>query len=75
MILHLFGIDHLKLTYPFQGHNFRLTDIHGELVKGIFGVVELQPLTSVREYLDTAQKTPPALSRRTLLGMAYGGLG
>jgi hypothetical protein len=34
-ILHLFGIDHLKLTYRFQGRDFRLTDIHGELVKGI----------------------------------------
>ncbi len=34
-ILHLFGIDHLKLTYRFQGRDFRLTDIHGELVNGI----------------------------------------
>ncbi len=34
-ILHLFGIDHLKLTYRFQGRDFRLTDIHGELVKPI----------------------------------------
>jgi hypothetical protein len=34
-ILHLFGIDHLKLTHRFQGRDFRLTDIHGEVVKGI----------------------------------------
>ena len=34
-ILHLFGIDHLKLTYRFQGRDFRLTDIHGEVVKGL----------------------------------------
>ncbi|MBL9173014.1 MAG: DUF1501 domain-containing protein [Verrucomicrobiales bacterium] len=34
-ILHLFGIDHLKLTYRFQGRDFRLTDIHGEVVRGI----------------------------------------
>jgi hypothetical protein len=34
-ILHLFGIDHLRLTYPFQGRNFRLTDVGGKLVEGI----------------------------------------
>lgn len=34
-ILHLMGIDHLKLTYRFQGRYYRLTDIHGEVVKGI----------------------------------------
>jgi len=26
------GVDHLKLTYKFQGRNFRLTDVHGEVV-------------------------------------------
>ena len=31
-ILHLLGIDHLKLTYKFQGRNFRLTDVHGNVV-------------------------------------------
>lgn len=31
-ILHQLGLDHLKLTYRFQGRDFRLTDIHGELV-------------------------------------------
>jgi hypothetical protein len=34
-ILHCLGIDHEKLTYRFQGRDFRLTDIHGEVVKGI----------------------------------------
>ena len=34
-ILHLFGIEHTKLTYHFQGRDFRLTDVHGEVVKGI----------------------------------------
>jgi len=34
-ILHLLGIDHEKLTYRFQGRQFRLTDVHGELVKSI----------------------------------------
>ncbi len=34
-MLHLLGINHLKLTYKFKGRNFRLTDVHGELVKDI----------------------------------------
>jgi hypothetical protein len=32
-ILHLTGIDHTKLTYKFQGRDFRLTDVEGELVR------------------------------------------
>ena len=31
-ILHLLGIDHKRLTYRFQGRDFRLTDVHGEVV-------------------------------------------
>jgi hypothetical protein len=31
-VLHLLGLDHLKLTYRFQGRDFRLTDIAGEVV-------------------------------------------
>jgi hypothetical protein len=31
-ILHLLGFDHTKLTYRFQGRDFRLTDVHGKLV-------------------------------------------
>jgi len=34
-LLHLLGIDHQRLTYRFQGRQFRLTDIHGEVVRGI----------------------------------------
>ncbi len=34
-ILHLLGIDHRKLTYRFQGRDFRLTDIAGDVVKPI----------------------------------------
>jgi hypothetical protein len=34
-IMHNLGIDHTKLTYKFQGRNFRLTDVHGEVVKDI----------------------------------------
>jgi hypothetical protein len=32
-ILHLLGLDHTKLTYKFQGRQYRLTDVHGEVVK------------------------------------------
>jgi hypothetical protein len=32
-IMHLLGIDHTRLTYRHQGRDFRLTDIHGEVVK------------------------------------------
>ena len=34
-MLHLLGIDHTKLTYFHSGRNYRLTDVHGEIVKGI----------------------------------------
>ena len=34
-ILHLMGIDHEKLTYRFQGRDFRLTDVHGKVIKPI----------------------------------------
>jgi hypothetical protein len=34
-ILHLFGYDHTKLTYRYSGRDFRLTDVEGEVVKGI----------------------------------------
>lgn len=31
-ILHLMGLDHLQLTYRFQGRDFRLTDVHGKVM-------------------------------------------
>jgi hypothetical protein len=34
-LLHLLGFDHTRLTYRFQGRDYRLTDVHGRLVKGI----------------------------------------
>ncbi len=34
-ILHLMGIDHERLIYPFQGRDFRLTDVHGCVVHDI----------------------------------------
>ena len=34
-IMYLLGFDHTKLTYRFQGRDYRLTDVHGEIVKEI----------------------------------------
>jgi uncharacterized protein (DUF1501 family) len=34
-ILHLFGLDHTKLTYRYSGRDFRLTDVEGEVIKDI----------------------------------------
>src|SRR3954465_4827637 len=34
-MLYLLGVDHKRLTYKFQGRDFRLTDVHGNLVKEI----------------------------------------
>jgi hypothetical protein len=35
-LLHLLGIDHERLTYRYGGRDFRLTDIHGQVVKELF---------------------------------------
>lgn len=34
-ILHLMGLDHTKLTYRYAGRDFRLTDVHGEIIHGV----------------------------------------
>jgi arylsulfatase A-like enzyme len=34
-ILNQLGIDHTRLTYKYQGRNFRLTDVEGNVIKGI----------------------------------------
>lgn len=34
-LLHLLGVDHERLTYKFQGRHYRLTDVHGQVVKPI----------------------------------------
>jgi hypothetical protein len=34
-ILHLLGFDHTRLTYRFQGRDFRLTDVQGHVVKAL----------------------------------------
>ena len=35
-LLHLMGLDHEKLTYHYSGRDYRLTDVHGRVVKEIF---------------------------------------
>jgi hypothetical protein len=34
-MLHLLGFDHEKLVYPFQGRDYRLTDVSGKVVQEI----------------------------------------
>ncbi|HAL71391.1 MAG TPA: sulfatase, partial [Verrucomicrobiales bacterium] len=34
-LMHLLGLDHEKLTFKFQGRDFRLTDVHGEILHGL----------------------------------------
>ena len=34
-VLHLLGLDHERLTFRYQGRNFRLTDVHGHVVKAL----------------------------------------
>jgi hypothetical protein len=34
-ILHLLGLDHTELTYRFQGRDFRLTDVHGKVIREV----------------------------------------
>src|SRR5207247_7082154 len=34
-ILHLLGLDHTRLTYRYAGRDFRLTDVHGEVVQAV----------------------------------------
>ena len=36
-IMHLLGLDHQKLTYRFQGRDYRLTDVHGQVVRDVIG--------------------------------------
>jgi len=34
-LLHLLGVDHKKLTYRHEGRDYRLTDVHGNVVKAL----------------------------------------
>src|SRR5262249_20379645 len=42
-ILHLMGLDHEKLTYRFGGRDYRLTDVHGTVVKDILALRPRHP--------------------------------
>ncbi|MBI1898285.1 MAG: DUF1501 domain-containing protein, partial [Acidobacteria bacterium] len=33
--LHCLGVDHTRLTFKYQGRHFRLTDVHGNVVKAV----------------------------------------
>ena len=45
-MLHLLGIDHEKLTYRFQGRQFPLTDVHGQVVKGILAEIKFGSISA-----------------------------
>jgi Protein of unknown function (DUF1501) len=34
-LLHLLGLDHTRLTYRYSGRDFRLTDVHGKVIRDI----------------------------------------
>jgi hypothetical protein len=34
-MLHALGVNHLRLTFKFQGRHYRLTDVHGNVVKQV----------------------------------------
>jgi hypothetical protein len=34
-MLYLLGVDHERLTYPFQGRSFRLTDVKGRVIRDL----------------------------------------
>jgi hypothetical protein len=34
-IMHVLGLNHERLTHRFQGRDYRLTDVHGEVVQGL----------------------------------------
>jgi uncharacterized protein (DUF1501 family) len=36
-LMHLMGIDHQRLTYKYQGRHYRLTDVHGNVVRELIG--------------------------------------
>jgi hypothetical protein len=34
-VMHLLGVDHERLTFRYQGRDFRLTDVHGKVVQAL----------------------------------------
>ena len=45
-LLHLLGFEHTRLTHRFQGRDFRLTDVHGQIVDGLLGLSVTEPRPS-----------------------------
>jgi hypothetical protein len=37
-VMRLLGVDHTRLTYRFQGRDYRLTDVHGEVIDGLLDI-------------------------------------
>ena len=46
-ILHLMGLDHEKLTYRYSGRDFRLTDVHGNVVREIIAYSEYEQTMAI----------------------------
>ena len=65
-ILHLLGLDHTKLTYHFQGRDFRLTDVAGEVVQEDPGVRAALPIIVVG---DAEEELPAGFQQQ---GVAAG---
>ena len=61
-ILHCLGLDHTKLTYQFQGRDYRLTDVHGEVVKGLLGVICCTSAEVVADIVSCTRTRPFCVS-------------
>jgi hypothetical protein len=47
-LLHLLGIDHIRLTQRFKGHDFRLTDISEDSARGLAGLKPSDAFHAIR---------------------------
>ena len=64
-ILHCLGLDHTKLTYQFQGRDYRLTDVFGNVVQGISGLVGPSSSNRNREWLKPTESSGNEYERST----------
>ena len=55
-LLHLLGIDHKRLTFRFQGRDFRLTDVHGDVVPAGPRLIASAELLAVRHGCSSVGK-------------------
>ena len=69
-VLHLLGLDHRKLTFRFQGRDFRLTDVEGEVVKKLLaeGRMAEPGLTTLPENLRPKNSLPRSRGRARVGG-------